>query len=404
MRWLISLVFVAALAIGLAVAGRYDPGYVVIVYPPWRMEIAFISFVLAVGLLILAGVVATRMALFALGLPARLRAARARRAAEKRETRFSAGLEAALEWRHADALAALADWTHEADPTRTAQARVLAARSAHALGQAARRDALLDAAEATGMKLPAWLVRLEACCEAGDFDAAQALLAELDTLVPNNPALQRRALDIARARADWPEVGRRLDLLEPHRLLPEDAVQALRARVHAEVFVTLDGGAEAVHAAWKKLPKALRTDGQVAAAAATAFMARGEDDTAVELIESAMEAGWQPTLVPVYARARASAPGRQIEHLETWLAEHPRDAALLLALAEVCRREQLWGKAQSYLEASLAVMPTPEAHVRMAELMTQKERPLDACQHYQKALALCQAESGQAAGASPSAA
>ena len=46
MRWLISFLILVVMAVGLAIAGRYDPGYVVLVYPPWRIEISFIAFIL----------------------------------------------------------------------------------------------------------------------------------------------------------------------------------------------------------------------------------------------------------------------------------------------------------------------------------------------------------------------
>jgi len=58
----------------------------------------------------------------------------------------------------------------------------------------------------------------------------------------------------------------------------------------------------------------------------------------------------------------------------------------------VCSVQELWGKAQSYLEASLAIAPSAEGHIRMAELKTQSEQPGEACRHYQKALALCRAQ------------
>ena len=94
MRWLISLLIIAVLAIALAMAGRYDPGYVVLVYPPWRMEISFISFVLLLVGLVVGGVVLLRLALLTLNLPSIVRAQRERRAARKRDENFVGGLKA----------------------------------------------------------------------------------------------------------------------------------------------------------------------------------------------------------------------------------------------------------------------------------------------------------------------
>ena len=70
---------------------------------------------------------------------------------------------------------------------------------------------------------------------------------------------------------------------------------------------------------------------------------------------------------------------------ERWLADHPRDARLLLALGRLCQRRQLWGKAQSYLEASLAVAPSREAHLELARLLDRLEKGTDASRHFRAA-------------------
>ena len=103
MRWLISLLIVAVLAIALAMAGRYDPGYVVLVYPPWRMEISFISFVLMLAGLVVGGVVLLRLAVLTLNLPSIVREQRERGAAKKRDDNFVGGLRAYTEYRYQDA-------------------------------------------------------------------------------------------------------------------------------------------------------------------------------------------------------------------------------------------------------------------------------------------------------------
>ena len=58
------------------------------------------------------------------------------------------------------------------------------------------------------------------------------------------------------------------------------------------------------------------------------------------------------------------------------------DARLLDALGRMCLQQRLWGKAQSYLEASLAVEPTQQTHLELARLADQLERPEEANKHY----------------------
>ena len=78
----------------------------------------------------------------------------------------------------------------------------------------------------------------------------------------------------------------------------------------------------------------------------------------------------------------------RIAHAEKWLAQHPRDAQLLFALGRLCRRKQLWGKAQSYLEASLSIRPMRHTHLELASLFDELGRTEEANRHYRQAASL----------------
>jgi HemY protein len=89
----------------------------------------------------------------------------------------------------------------------------------------------------------------------------------------------------------------------------------------------------------------------------------------------------------------------RIAHAERWLNSHPRDASLLLTLGRLCREKQLWGKAQSYLEASLAVEASAEAHLELAGLLENElEKSAAAERHYKHAALLGRARQTQSRG------
>ena len=71
---------------------------------------------------------------------------------------------------------------------------------------------------------------------------------------------------------------------------------------------------------------------------------------------------------------------------------------LLLVLGKLCTRQQLWGKAQSYLEASLSVEPTYSAHLALAQLQEGLGNPDAALRHYRGSLELASAQLKQIAG------
>jgi HemY protein len=390
MRWLISLLIVAVLAVALAMAGRYDPGYVVVVYPPWRMEISFISFVLMLVALVVSGVVLLRLAVLTLNLPSIVRAQRERRAAKRRDENFVGGLRAYTEYRYQDAEQSLGQW--QGDDPRLGLARVLAARAAQEMRALPQRERHLQEATEHGAGLAAQLFEAEARLDAKDAAAALAAINRAKDIAPQHTALLRLELKARQMTGQWDEVERLLDALMRSNALEPGVATQMRRMAYAESLKRRAGDDRGLLEYWKKIPADFKTDSWVARAAARAFMQRGGHDTALDVLETALNHEWHEELAALYGEVRGSNPARQIEQAEKWLHAQPRDAQLLLALAQLCSAQQLWGKAQSYLEASLAISASAEGHIRMAELKTQSGQPGEACRHYQKALALCRAE------------
>lgn len=387
MRWLISLLVIAVLAIGLAMAGRYDPGYVVLVYPPWRMEISFIGFVLGVVGLIVAGVLLLRLALLTLNLPSIVREQRERRAAKKRDENFAGGLKAYAEYRYQDAEASLGQW--QGDALRTGLARVFAARAAQEIRATAQRDRHLNAAIDAGAELAGLLFDAEAHLDVKDATAALVAIQRAKEIAPQHTALLRLELKARQMTGQWDEVDRLLDALQRANALEPGVAAQNRRLAYAENLKRRADDDRGLLEYWKKIPSEFKVDAWVARAAARAFLRRGGDDTALDILEAALGHEWHEDLVALYGEVRGTRPTRQIEQAEKWLHAHPRDAQLLLALAQLCAAQELWGKAQSYLEASLSIAPSADGHIRMAELKTHSGQPGEACKHYQQALALC---------------
>jgi HemY protein len=390
MRGLISLLIVGVLAVALALAGRYDPGYVVLVYPPWRMEISFISFVLLVAGMVVGGVMLLRLASLTLNLPRIVREQRERRAARKRDDNFVGGVAAYTEYRYQDAEQSLGQW--QGDDVRMGLARVLAARAAQEMRAVAQRERHLQEATQHGAELAAQLFEAEACLDAKDAAAALVAISRAKAIAPQHTTLLRLEFKARQLTGQWDEVERLLDQLMRSNALEQNVATQSRRMTYAENLKRRAEDDRGLLEYWKKIPANFKADAWVARAAARAFVQRGGHDTALDVLEAALNREWHEELVAQYGELRGSSPTRQIEQAEKWLRTHPRDAQLLLTLAQLCSVQQLWGKAQSYLEASLAIAPSAEGHVRMAEFKTQSGQPGEACKHYQKALALCRGQ------------
>ena len=115
-----------------------------------------------------------------------------------------------------------------------------------------------------------------------------------------------------------------------------------------------------------------------------------------EILERALAAEWSPQLLALYAElpgemaedARTAEARERIERAEDWLLEHARDARLLAALGRLCAQAELWGKARSFLEASLSFEESRTARIELARLAERLGQPADAQRHYRRAAEL----------------
>jgi len=146
--------------------------------------------------------------------------------------------------------------------------------------------------------------------------------------------------------------------------------------------------ASALAAYWKQLPSETRLDPAVASTAARFHLALGGNEAAQDILERALESEWNAGLVALYGEAAGADALPQIERAEKWLRLHARDPALLLALGKLCMRQALWGKAQSYIEASLALEPTHDGHMTLAALMERLGKPQEAGRHFRRSAEL----------------
>ncbi len=97
MRAVLWLLALFAAAVALTLAARLDQGYVIVVYPPWRLELSFIlALLLLAGLLGLA-YAALRLGAIALNLSGDLRAWREKKRRDKADTLLLDALRAQLD-------------------------------------------------------------------------------------------------------------------------------------------------------------------------------------------------------------------------------------------------------------------------------------------------------------------
>lgn len=387
MRGLFWVLALFALAVALSMAAGFNDGYLLLVMPPWRLEI---SLNLALGVLVggffllhllLHGVALT------LALPGRVREFRERRRRAKAAGVFQEALRLLFEGRFGHALkkAAVAHAAGEAPGL----AALIAARAAQRMREPGKQQDWLDRATLDDARTEAARLMLEAemYIDGRRFEEAVAVLARLQRVAGRHIAALKLELRAQQGCGNWDEALRILRQLEKRDALAAEAVRELKLQAHRENIALRRGDVARLCAYLDRLPAA-EIDPRLTQAAAAALLALGEHDAARRLIERQLEREWDASLVELYGRAEggdAADVAARLARAEAWLLQHPQEASLLVTLGRLCMRQQLWGKAQSYLEASLSVADSREAHLELARMADALGRENDANRHYRVA-------------------
>lgn len=380
--WSIALF---GLAVALALGARVNDGYVLLVLPPYRAEISLNLFVLALLVLFVASYAVLRSLFFTFGLPARARQYRELRQREQAGQVFQDAVRLLFEGRFGQALKKAGE--AYAAGTATGLSALIAARAAQRMREGEKQQDWMARAKIEDPRTEAATLMLEAemMNEARQFDAALLALEKLQARQGRHIAALRLELRARQGAGDWDGVLKLARQLVKRDALPAEVVHEIRTQAHLANIARRTGDADELVAYLKAMPAEERAP-RVVLAAGRALSALGADGEAQKLIEAALDCTgadcWQPDLVAIYGCLSNDGLTARIAKAEAWLRQHPDDARLLIALGRMCLRQRLWGKAQSYLEASLSVEPTQEAHLELAHLLDQLGRADEANQHY----------------------
>jgi HemY protein len=392
MRALIWIVAIFAVAAGVAMLAGENQGYVLVVSPPWRAQLS-LNFVI-VGLIIVFLVLymLVRIVRKTIGLPARLARYRSRRREEKGATALRNALRALYEGRFSDALVSAR--TADGMDDSSFETALVAATAAHGMKDERKRNEWLDkAGSRDGGRSPRLLAQAAFARDDGAFAAARAALDALREGGHQSVAARRVELDLARAEENWAKVIELVPKLQSERAITAREGRSLMRQARVAGFRARVGDANEIAAYWRDLPKEDVADRLLVAEVVPLLAASGHGAAARRTVERLLEAEWDSELARQYAlcAGEGSEADQALRQAEKWLLKHPEDAGLLASLGRQCMAAQIWGKAQSYLEESLARDPRADVHRTLAELFEKLERPDDAARHYREAARLSRA-------------
>lgn len=342
-----------------------DRGYVLINFRGYVIEMSVPGLVI----LLVAAYLLARAVALVFDAPRRWRAAREARRLERSGSQLAEGLRHLIEGNWARSERLLTQSGKRADAPSVNY--LLAARAAHLQGATERRNEWLKLAHDVSAEdaTSASLTKAELELQSGDPDAALATLTELEAQKGEQPAASALLARAQRARGDSAALLVLLPRLARAQLpaaeRDEIVAFALGQELASDAFT-----AERLDQVWSGLSAEQRAVPAILALRAGALQRFGRGSEAERELKAALKRNWHPALVRAYGDVRAPELAKQLKQAETWLKAYPDDAGLLLTAAKLCMAGELWGKACSYLESSLALQPDPDTYALYGRLLT----------------------------------
>lgn len=265
-----------------------------------------------------------------------------------------------------------------------------AARLAHQQNDAARRDGWLQLAyeQEPAAADAVLLAKAEMQMDDQNFDGALATLDRIREHNPRHGQMLRLLAALYWRRKDWRALVELLPSLRSAPPLPPEKLNRWTSEAFAALLADPALDEAGLGKLWDQVPKILRGEPQLVLARARALARCGAVAVAEAEIRRALRDRWDAALIDFYGQLQVPEIAQHLKNAEAFLKDRPEDPDLLLAVGRLSFRNQLWGKARSYLETSLAIRPAPETCEALGQLLDRIGDKEAAARAYQRGLSL----------------
>ncbi len=250
-----------------------------------------------------------------------------------------------------------------------------------------RRDDWLSKVDAPEWQDARLLAAADMRADARDADGALAALADLQAGGKRIHA-QQVALRAQQQLKNWAEVLKLAKALEKREALHPAAAVRLRQQAAENLLRERRHDPDALLEVWQSLSPVERQSPRLADLAADLLVPLERRNEARRIVEDALAHNWDARLLRRYPDTAGADALPLIQKAEGWKKDHPEDADLLFALGRLCQQQQLWGKAQSFLESALKLADNEalkvRAHRALARLFEHLGETDKAAKHYRE--------------------
>jgi HemY protein len=391
MKWFIGFILVALAATLTGLLIIKDPGYVLLAYQQWTIEMPLWLAIL--GLLLT--IVLLRFILHLLGSIIHFKRNATRWYQQRRREKVRRYMNKGM-------LAyALEDWPQAEQYLAKAIARahsplvnyLAAAQAAQQQHAEARRDQYLDQASTAHPEAQQTVQFIKARAQLADhrYSAALITLNHLPADQRQHPRILALLLQIYQEQGEWRRCAQLLPVIKTKRALTDAAYQRTELMVMQQLLrqatAADDQGAQLARV-WQTLSPSLQREPLLVAEYVQGLHRYQDMDGAEQCLRSSIK--YHPAnnvLIRLYGLTHSSHLARQFSAAKDWHDSDPNNAMILLTLGRLAKYNKLWGQAREYFIESLELLPQADTYLELADLLDQLGETTLAHQYYRDGLA-----------------
>lgn len=297
-----------------------------------------------------------------------------------------------------------------------------AAKAAQELHADERREYYLQQAQLhyPKAKLAVQLAQAQLQLANNQFEQALATLKNLHEAHPSHPHIIKLLQTLYVRFHEWEHLQLLLPTIKKYNLLAKTELAQLTLQTYSGILKKSGQQNEFTHleTVWNNFPRTIKKEPVLIEQYGALLLEQEKIAQAQQLLRAALNQNWQNVtvfrnLVRLYGKTieplsinqkpisylehgtKKTSDDKQLQYLEYWLTKYPQDAVLLLTLGRICKHKQLWGKAKIYLRNSAAIEENPYTYLELAQLAEQLGEQQEANDYFRK-MALAMTATGLA--------
>lgn len=206
-----------------------------------------------------------------------------------------------------------------------------------------------------------------------EYQQALDVLQKVIAVNKNHSKANELRLSVLQKLQRWPEVISVLKDIGAAKQMSPDVLYQQQCKAFCRALpqaAQQEDALNKVQNLWKQAPKKVKDTLECALAMAKALRVSEErpHSMTADFIEQYVQKQGGEVLMMEYGYLELADMNKALNTAEAWQKKAPNSAVLQLTLGRMCRQMKLWGKANDYLQASLAIQPSKEAHGELARL------------------------------------